>query len=118
MNKNITELGKHLRKIRTDRGETAKDMARNLGITPAYLSAVEIGKRKISINLKDKIIDKYCLSKEDADIIEDLIIQDSTSLKLFVDHLDLEKKKILLAFISQIKELSEEDINKIRKIIE
>lgn len=42
----LTRLGKELRKIRLDRDELMKDMARKLGVTVAYLSAVENGTRK------------------------------------------------------------------------
>lgn len=118
MDKKLTHLGKHLRKLRVDREETAKEMASKLGVTSSYLSAIELGKRRMSINLKDKIIEKYCYSKEDIDLIEELVIQDSTMIKLHVDHLNLEERKILFALIRKIKELSQEDLDKIRKIIE
>ena len=42
----LTKLGRFLRKIRIDRGELMIDMAEKLGVTPAFLSAVENGKRK------------------------------------------------------------------------
>ena len=50
----ITELGKHLRKIRIDHGEILKNMADKLGVTSSFLSAVEIGKRNMT-SLKHKL---------------------------------------------------------------
>ena len=43
----LTEFGKILRKLRIDRQELLRDMAKNLEVSSAYLSAVETGKRKI-----------------------------------------------------------------------
>lgn len=41
----MTPFGAKLRQLRHERGETAKDMAAALGVSPAYLSALEHGKR-------------------------------------------------------------------------
>ncbi|WP_139559501.1 helix-turn-helix transcriptional regulator [Methylotetracoccus oryzae] len=44
---NITEYGKLVRKLRIDAERTTKNMADALGVTPAYLSALETGKKNI-----------------------------------------------------------------------
>jgi transcriptional regulator with XRE-family HTH domain len=41
----VTPFGQKLRDLRADRGLAAKDMADSLGISPAYLSALEHGRR-------------------------------------------------------------------------
>jgi transcriptional regulator with XRE-family HTH domain len=41
----MTPFGAAIRKIRKERGITQKTMARALGVSPAYLSALENGKR-------------------------------------------------------------------------
>ena len=41
----MTPFGKRLRELRQERGLSAKDMAAGLGVSPAYLSALEHGKR-------------------------------------------------------------------------
>lgn len=43
----LTPFGKRLRKLRIDQGELMKDMAARLGVTPSYLSAVEMGKKSV-----------------------------------------------------------------------
>ena len=43
----ITNFGKFLRKLRIDNNEFLKDMAARLGVTVAYLSAIEHGKRDV-----------------------------------------------------------------------
>jgi transcriptional regulator with XRE-family HTH domain len=41
----VTPFGERMRKLRTERGITLKEMAEALGISSAYLSALEHGKR-------------------------------------------------------------------------
>lgn len=41
----MTPFGERMRKIRTERGITLKQMADDLGVSSAYLSALEHGKR-------------------------------------------------------------------------
>ncbi len=41
----MTPFGKKLRALRRERGITAKQMAADVGVSPAYLSALEHGKR-------------------------------------------------------------------------
>ena len=43
----LTSLGKFLRKLRIDIGETLRDMADKLSVSSAFLSAVENGKKKM-----------------------------------------------------------------------
>ncbi len=41
----MTPFGEKMRKLRAERGLQLKDMAAGLGVSPAYLSALEHGKR-------------------------------------------------------------------------
>lgn len=50
----ITQLGKFLRKIRIDCNQILMDMATELNISVAQLSAIELGKRAVSDATKAK----------------------------------------------------------------
>jgi len=41
----VTPFGEKMRELRSQRGQQLKDMAAGLGVSPAYLSALEHGKR-------------------------------------------------------------------------
>ena len=43
----ITKFGEYARDLRIDRGENLKEMAKNLGVSSAFLSAVENGKKQV-----------------------------------------------------------------------
>ena len=51
-----TTFGKELRKLRIDKDENIHDMAKKLGISISYLSAIEAGSRNIPSDMVDKMV--------------------------------------------------------------
>ncbi len=51
----LTDFGKTVRKARLDANETLASMAWSLGVSPAYLSALETGRKKIPDDWVHKI---------------------------------------------------------------
>lgn len=62
-----TELGKELRKLRAEHDETMSTMAKKIGKTASFLSAVEIGKKEPPSTLEEAIITLYNLAGETAE---------------------------------------------------
>ena len=60
----LTAFGKLCRKIRIDCGEIMRDMSEKLGVTPAFLSAVENGNKNIPGAWKEKLIELYSLNEQ------------------------------------------------------
>lgn len=54
-----------MRKLRTDRGWLQWETAEKLGVTRAYISALENGKRGISMKVMDSIIRIFGVKYED-----------------------------------------------------
>ena len=61
----ITEFGKLLRIIRINSGDSAKEMAKKLNMSPSYLSTIENGKRNIPPDMEELLIHAYKLSDKD-----------------------------------------------------
>ena len=55
----VTAFGKFCRKLRIDRGQIMLDMAESLQVSPAFLSAVENGKKNVPAQWRDKIVKAY-----------------------------------------------------------
>lgn len=69
----MTPFGARLRELRKARGVNQKDMAAALGVSPAYLSALEHGHRgKPSWMLVQKAIGYFNIIWDDADELERL----------------------------------------------
>ena len=61
----LTRFGKRLRTLRIEENQRLKDMADKLGVTAAYLSAVENGKRRVPDSWIATLTDEYGLSPEE-----------------------------------------------------
>ncbi len=54
-----TFIGPHLRRLRTERGETQGAMARVLGISPSYVNLLENNERSVSVQVMLKLFEAY-----------------------------------------------------------
>jgi predicted transcriptional regulator/DNA-binding XRE family transcriptional regulator len=79
-----TFIGPHLRRLRTDRGETQGAMARALGISPAYVNLLENNQRSVSVPILLRLFEVYGVDwrdiaeEESATLLADLraVMQD------------------------------------------
>ncbi|NEJ46630.1 XRE family transcriptional regulator [Rhizobium leguminosarum] len=62
----LTEIGKELRRLRIDRDEKMIEMAKKLDKSPAFISAVETGKKTPPPGIEDIVIRLYGLVGEAA----------------------------------------------------
>lgn len=60
----LIEYGKILRHYRIDNQILLATMAKDLGLSPAYLSSIETGDRNIPVGLTEKITQHYGLDSE------------------------------------------------------
>ena len=67
-----TEYGKYLKKLRIDKDKTLAAMAKDMGIAPSYLSAIESGERVIPVDFTEKISEKYSLDDTAKDELREL----------------------------------------------
>lgn len=114
----LCSFGKFTRKLRIDHYQTLKDMASILGVKPQYLSAVELGKRDVPYEWKDKIINYYSLNENKICELCEAIRNSQRVLKLDLTIYDEEDKKLILSFIRNFSNLEDEDKLYIRKILD
>lgn len=105
----VTEYGKIVRKARIDADLTMLDMARALGVSSAYLSALEVGKKRISDNFLTTVIDylKEKLPKFDAQELKDAAAISNNSLPLDIES---SRQKFLVASFARTN-MSEADMD-------
>lgn len=116
-NKMATTYGKVLRRIRIDRDELLKDMAEQLGMTSAYLSAIENGKRQVPNNMTDIIVDKYKLA--DGFIKElynaEAIVKNNIEINL--KNANNSQRTTALALARQFEKLTDKQLEEIQNIL-
>ena len=111
----VTAFGKVCRKMRIDSGELLSDMAEKLGVSAAFLSKVENGRRKPPKEWEEKIIEMYHLQGEKKSEFEDSFFRtlnaDSIDIKNFNDA----DRDLMLSFARKFSSL---DKNALRKIMD
>lgn len=113
----ITELGKQLRIIRIEKGELLRDMASTLGITSAYLSSIENGKRKPTKEFINNLLNVYRLSEIEEERIIDGFYKTVEEIRISYEDISDEKLDLGLAFARKFNELSSDEVKKIKKIL-
>lgn len=109
----LTEFGKALRKIRIDRQELLKDMSDALGVSTAYLSAVETGKRRIPIEWVERISGIYSLSSAAKSDLQAAADNSALDVKISLDGASPVKRDAVLTFARALDGLSDEELTKI-----
>lgn len=113
----ITQLGKFLRKLRIDRGEILKNMADKLEVSPAFLSAVENGKKKMPSSWNSKICILYQLNLQARQDFTRAIAETENTITMSMEQLAVPQKEIAISFARQFPELSEEEMNIINSVL-
>ena len=65
----LTDFGKAIRKLRIDYDTNLNELATSIGVSSAFLSAVETGKKPISAELITKITNALGLSKAEENLL-------------------------------------------------
>lgn len=111
----ITAFGKFLRKLRVDKELVLRDMATSLGISSAQLSAMELGKRTIQLQLAEKIVANYGVSSVEE--IEQLILVSQPSIKTDLTSGNDQQRETMIMFARAFNELSDDQIQSVQDII-
>lgn len=113
----LTEFGKYCRKLRIDRGELLKDMAEKLNVTSSYLSAIEVGKRKVPKNWVELISKQYNLDNEQTELLKKAAIHSQNEVKFDLNKYNANDKNLILAFARKFDELDEDFKSQIKKML-
>ena len=118
----ITDFGRFCKKLRIDNDELLADMADNLGVTSAFLSQVEHGRKKPPKEWETQIQELYKLNEVQVKELNDSIYRAINSECIDMTSYNLGEKELMLSFARRIKSLDikdfdikDVDINKIEK---
>jgi transcriptional regulator with XRE-family HTH domain len=115
----MTPFGRRVRELRELRGITLAQMAEGLGVTPAYLSALEHGKRgRPTFTLIQGAIHLLGVIWDEAD--ELVRLADLSHPRVTVDTAGLDPEATLLAnrLAREIAELDGEDLRRLAAILD
>lgn len=116
----LTPFGQEIRKHRVDREETQSDIARALGVSVAFWSSIETGKKNIPGDLLEKLTQHLCLSAEKAVRLQHLADASRAEVKINMQKLSNPSRELVLGFARKFEngELTDQQIARLRDILE
>ena len=109
--KNWTPLGLYLREKRAEMGLSQKEMAKAIGVTPAYLSALEHGQRGVpSFALLQRIIGYLGVIWDEADQVQKLAQLSNPTISVDTRSLSANATELACRVAMNIEGWSEEQI--------
>ncbi len=113
----ITSFGKFLRNLRMDVGELLLNMAEKLNVSPAFLSGVENGKRKIPAGWVDRISSIYQLNEDQKLDLQKAFFETNESVAIDLSSLPNSRKNLLFSFARKLESISDKDVECMSRIL-
>ena len=111
----ISAFGKCVRKIRG--AESLRTMATKLGMSPSFLSAMEVGRKKIPMEYCERIKEVYELTDEQATELFDAIVETNGHVDIEVAKMEEAQKNVSMVFARKIETADPEMVEKLRKVL-
>ena len=110
----MTPFGRRVRELRAERGITQKQMAADLNVSAAYLSALEKGNRGApSWEFVQRIITYFNIIWDDAEELQTLALTSHPRVTVDTTKLSLEATELANLLARRIGELTREDLEAI-----
>lgn len=114
----LTKFGKELRALRLERDELLRDMADKLGVTVAYLSAIENGKRRIPDEWIQKISAIYNLSEEKEEKLQEYAYEDKNEIRINMEGITMDQRNLVYSFARRFQNLDTGDIKELQNVLD
>ena len=107
----MTPFGRRVRELRSERGITQKQMAADLGVSAAYLSALEKGNRGApSWQFVQKVITYFNIIWDDAEELQTLARTSHPRVVVDTTGMSPEATELANLLASRIGELTQQDV--------
>ncbi len=114
----MTPFGEKLRRLRAGKGVSQATMAKALGVSPAYLSALEHGKRgSPSWALMQQIIQYFGLIWDDAEDLNTLAIHSKPKVTIDTSGMDERATKAANLMAHRIGRMSSPQLDRLLAIL-
>lgn len=113
----ISKFGVCLRTIREQEKDSLRQMAIKLGVSAAFLSAMEVGRKTIPVEYVDKIKGNYVLTQEQEIELENSIHETNERVPIELAAMNEAQKDISLMFARKIKTADEELLRKLKEAL-
>ena len=110
----VNNFGKFCRKLRIDRNELLYDMAGKLGVSSAFLSKVENGKKKPPEEWKDILIQEYDLDQKQIKELNQYMYEAQNYNNIDISYMIDSDRMMMLSFARKFNSI---DKNKLKEFL-
>lgn len=111
----MSKFGEVSRKIRGE--ESLRTMAKKLEISPAFLSAMEVGRKAVPMNYCQKIKEIYNITEEQEVELFNAICETNDHVDIELAKMNEAQKNVSLVFARRIENADPELLEKLRKAL-
>lgn len=111
----VNNFGKFCRKLRIDEDELLYDMAERLGVSSAFLSKVENGKKKPPKEWREIIIREYCLKDSQIEELDQYMYEAQNDKSIDISNWEESDKMMMLSFARKFDSLDKDVLKRILK---
>jgi transcriptional regulator with XRE-family HTH domain len=112
-----TQFGKELKKLRIDIGMTLMDMAKEIGVSAAFLSAIETGRKRIPDDLLETLAEKFPQVQAQRDKFEAVINQTRSEVRVPLGNGTYEDALLATALARRFSSMSAEEKERLRSFM-
>lgn len=112
-----TKFGEMLRIKRIQNHEVMGDLAEYLGVSVAFLSAVETGKKNIPDEWEEKLVEKYNFNEEERTYLKKAIIESKPQIKINLVNANAQKRELAVQFQRSFDNLDDEMVEGILRLL-
>ena len=112
-----TSFGEFVRILRIKHHEVMGDMAKVLGVTLPFLSAVENGKKNVPADWIRKITEHYGLTETEQQELKEAVEESKTHFKIMAGKAGSNQRKAALQFARSFDEMDDETAIKILELL-
>lgn len=113
-----TVFGEYFRILRIKNHEVLADAKTFLGVSTAFISSVECGKKSIPDDWYEKICSHYQLSTEESKELAEAIEQSKKTIKIDISRASAVHKQVALQFQRSFEDVDDETMVEIQKLLE
>ena len=110
-------FGRVLKKYRKIHNDTLKSLSDKLNISLPFLSSLEIGRRKVTIDVINKIRDLYCLNEKEYNELYIAMLDSNDKVSIELSKMNEAQREVSLAFARKIENADPQLLEKLRKVL-
>ena len=113
----ISSFGKVLKEYRNKNNDTLKTLSQKLEISLPYLSAMEVGRKQVPIEIVKKIKELYNLSEDEYNELYMAMLDSNNKVDLELSKMDEAQREVSMVFARKIENADPELVEKLRKVL-